>query len=86
MDFMVGLPRTQARFDAIWAMVMVGLPRTQARLNTASLKRLAKWYIKEIFQLHGVSALIVSNRDPSFTSQFWKALQKAMGIPSRILL
>jgi len=32
-----------------------------------------------IVRLHGVPMEIMSDRDPRFTSTFWKALQEAMG-------
>ena len=35
-----------------------------------SMDRLAKLYVDEIVQLHGVSLSIVSDRDPRFTSRF----------------
>ena len=31
-------------------------------------------YLKEISWLHGITKTIVSNRDPKFTSNFWKGL------------
>ena len=41
---------------------------------------MAEIYIREIVKLHGVSLSIVSNRDPRFTSRFWKSLQEALGL------
>ena len=36
--------------------------------------QLAKIYLKEIYRLHGLSRCIVCDRDPRFTSIFWKSL------------
>ena len=44
-----------------------------------SMDRLAELYVNEIVRLHGVSLSIVSDRDPRFTSRFWKELQSALG-------
>ncbi|KAA3461447.1 reverse transcriptase [Gossypium australe] len=44
-----------------------------------SLDKLAEFYISQIVRLHGVPVSIVSDRDPRFTSRFWKKLQDALG-------
>ncbi|KAA3473738.1 DNA/RNA polymerases superfamily protein [Gossypium australe] len=44
-----------------------------------SLQKLAKLYVAEIVRLHGVPVSIISDRDPRFTSRFWKALHQALG-------
>nr|GFC45807.1 putative nucleotidyltransferase, ribonuclease H [Tanacetum cinerariifolium] len=36
-------------------------------------------FIQEIVRLHGTPTSILSDRDPRFTSRFWKGLQKAWG-------
>ncbi|KAG8498857.1 hypothetical protein CXB51_005229 [Gossypium anomalum] len=44
-----------------------------------SLDKLAEMYIVEIVRLHRVPTSIISDRDPRFTSRFWKKLQEALG-------
>ena len=46
---------------------------------TFVLEELCQLYIREIVRLHGVLVSIVSDRDPRFTTHFWKSFQKAMG-------
>ena len=81
MDFMTGLPRTQRQHDAIWVIVN-RLTKSGHFLQVNvedSLEKLAKLYVDEIVRLHGVLVLIVSDRDPRFTSRFWPSLQAASG-------
>ncbi|XP_061367196.1 uncharacterized protein LOC133310303 [Gastrolobium bilobum] len=86
MDFVVGFPRTQARFDSIWVIVnrltkfAHFLP---VRVNF-SMEKLAKLYVDEIVRLHGIPVSIVSDRDPKFISRFWGALQQAFGTQLRL--
>nr|GFC51808.1 retrotransposon protein, putative, Ty3-gypsy subclass [Tanacetum cinerariifolium] len=43
------------------------------------VSKLAKTFQHEIVRLHDTPSAIVSDRDPRFTSRFWKGLQKAWG-------
>ncbi|GJS03975.1 retrotransposon protein, putative, ty3-gypsy subclass [Tanacetum coccineum] len=43
------------------------------------ISKLAEIFQQEIVRLHGTPTSIVSDRDPKFTSRFWKGLQKAWG-------
>nr|GFC18358.1 putative reverse transcriptase domain-containing protein [Tanacetum cinerariifolium] len=81
MDFVTGLPRTQRRHDAIW-VVVDHLTKSAHFLSIRkdySVSRLADIFQQEIVRLHGTPSAIVSDRDPRFTSCFWKGLQKAWG-------
>ena len=40
---------------------------------------IADIFMKEIFRLHGVPKVIISDRDTKFTGNFWKALFKFLG-------
>ena len=81
MDFMVGLPRTRARFDAIWVRVdrLTKSAHFLPIRNNFSLDRLVDLYISEIVRLHGIPVSIVLDRNPRFTSRFWPKLQKVLG-------
>ena len=70
MNFMVGLPRTRAGYDAIWVIVdrLTKSTHFLPIRNNFSLDRLAKLYISEIVKHHGVHISIVLDRDPRFTS------------------
>nr|GEX93424.1 hypothetical protein [Tanacetum cinerariifolium] len=42
------------------------------------MDRLASLYLNEIVARHGVSILIISNRDSRFTSRFWQSMQETL--------
>ena len=54
MDFVVGLPRTRAGFDAIWVIVdrLTKSAHFLPIRNKFSLDRLVELYINEIVRLH----------------------------------
>nr|GFA19218.1 reverse transcriptase domain-containing protein [Tanacetum cinerariifolium] len=43
------------------------------------MDKLARIYLKEVVTRHGTPVLIISDRDPRFTSNFWRSLQNALG-------
>ena len=81
MDFVTHLQRTPQGHDAVWVIVD-RLTKSAHFLTvrmTFTLERFCRLYIREIVRLHGVLVSIVSDRDPRFTTHFWKSFQKAMG-------
>ena len=76
MDFVVGLPRCQSGYDTIWVIVdrLTKSAHFLPMKNSDSIEKLAELYVKENVRLHGTPILIVSNRDPRFTSRFWPSL------------
>ncbi|GJS30672.1 retrotransposon protein, putative, ty3-gypsy subclass [Tanacetum coccineum] len=71
----------EKRHDAIW-VVVDRLTKSAHFLpirKNYGISKLAEIFRQEIVRLHGTPTSIVSDRDPKFTSHFWKGLQKAWG-------
>ena len=81
MDFVTHLLRTPRRHDVVWVIVdrLTKSAYFLAVRMTFTLEEFCRLYIREIIRLHGVQVSIVSDRDPRFTTHFWKSFQKAMG-------
>src|SRR5215208_1040389 len=81
MDLIVTLPKTKAGFDAIVVFVdqLSKMVHFAPVKTTITAPELAKVFFDNVFKLHGMPRVIVSDRDPKFTSLFWKALFKCMG-------
>nr|GEX00916.1 putative reverse transcriptase domain-containing protein [Tanacetum cinerariifolium] len=47
--------------------------------ETDPMDKLARIYLKEVVTRHGIPVSIISDRDPRFTSNFWRSLQNALG-------
>ena len=72
MDFIVQLPRTARGHDSIWVIVDYLSKRAHfipTRTNINS-RQLAQLFIENIFRLHGLPQIIVSDRDPKFIQSF----------------
>ncbi|KAG8489111.1 hypothetical protein CXB51_017135 [Gossypium anomalum] len=81
MDFVSGLPLTPSKKDSVWVIVdrLTKSAHFIPVRTDYSLQRLAKLYVAEIVRLHGVPVSIISDRDPRFTSRFWRKLHEALG-------
>jgi transposase InsO family protein len=80
MDFIVGLPHTQARYDSIWVIVdrLTKVDHFIPVKTTYSGAKLAELHMSRIMCLHGVPKKIVSDRGSQFTSKFWEKLRESM--------
>jgi hypothetical protein len=73
MDFIVGLPNSNNR-----SIIMVVIDRLSKFAHFFSLQHpfttstVAQIFMDHIFKLHVMPHSIVSDRDPTFTSNFWK--------------
>ncbi|WJX89049.1 hypothetical protein P8452_71073 [Trifolium repens] len=67
--------------DSIWVIVdrLTKSAHFIPVKSTYKAPQYAAIFMEQIVRLHGVPLSIVSDRDPIFTSRFWKAFQNAMG-------
>ena len=81
MDFVTHLPWMPRRNDAVWVIVdwLTKSAHFLAVWMTFTLEEFSQLYIREVIRLHGLPVSIMSNRDPIFTTHFWKSFQKAIG-------
>ena len=81
MDFVVKLPMTARKHDAI--TVFVDKVSKQVHFapsrTTDTATDVANCFFSNIFRLHGLPLTIVSDRDTKFTSTFWRRLQERLG-------
>ncbi|GKB23908.1 putative reverse transcriptase domain-containing protein [Tanacetum coccineum] len=75
------LPKSSQGYDTIWVVVdrltksVIFVPMRK----TDPMEKLARMYLKEVVTRHGIPVSIICDRDPRFTSNFWRSLQKALG-------
>ncbi|GJV22198.1 putative reverse transcriptase domain-containing protein [Tanacetum coccineum] len=81
IDFVTKLPRTQSGNDTIWVIVdrLTKSTHFLPMMETDLMDKLARLYLKEVVTRHGIPDSIICDRDPRFTSNFWRSFQKAMG-------
>ncbi|GJV09545.1 putative reverse transcriptase domain-containing protein [Tanacetum coccineum] len=77
----IKLPRTSSGYDTIWVIIYC-LTKSAHFLpirENDSMDKLARLYMKEVVTRHGILVSIICDRGGRFTSNFWKAFQKALG-------
>ena len=82
MDFVFKIPPTVQRHDDIWVVVdrLTKSTHFLPIYEKFSPRKLAELFMNHIVSLHGVLVSIISDRDPRFTSRFWKRLMKELGV------
>ncbi|KAJ9515361.1 hypothetical protein QJQ45_006622 [Haematococcus lacustris] len=81
LDLITQLPNTTAGHDAIAVFVdkLTKMIHAVPTTTTVTASTLARLFFDNVFRLHGLPKVIVSDRDPRFTSIFWQELFKLTG-------
>lgn len=81
MDFIVGLPMSSHRHDAILVIVdtLTKVSHFSPMRITFTARDIAQVFLWDIVRLHGVPRKIISDKDSLFTFSFWRELQSALG-------
>ena len=78
----MGLPKTERQHDATFTFVdrvtkRVDVTPTKSTIDAEGAARL---YVNDVFAYHGLSKSIFSDRDPRFTSAFFKEVFSLLGV------
>jgi hypothetical protein len=80
MDFIVGLPESSNK-----SIIMVVIDHLSKYAHLCALQHpfttstVAQLFMDQVFKLHGMPHFIVSDRDPTFTNNFWQEQLKLQG-------
>ena len=82
LDFIVQLPVTSTEYDAILTVTdaFTKWIRTVPGRTDWDARDWAEAYFEQVYAHTGLPAVMISDRDPKFTSSFWNSLTKRMGI------
>ena len=81
MDLITQLPRSKLGNDAIVVFVdkLTKMVHYVATTTNVTAPQLATLFMREVVRLHGVPESILSDRDPRFTANFWRAFWSQLG-------
>ncbi|KAJ4814811.1 polyprotein [Rhynchospora pubera] len=81
MDFITNLPKSEGK-----TVVLVVVDRFTKYAHFLGLhhpytaKEVAQLFLNQIYKLHGLPLTIITDRDPLFTSKFWKCIMEGLGV------
>ncbi|GJP57580.1 hypothetical protein CLOP_g20993, partial [Closterium sp. NIES-67] len=81
LDFITDLPKIRDGHTAILVFVdrLTNMVHFVATTTDVSAERYAKLFVEHVFRLHGLPRVLVSDRDPRFTSRFWHKVTRTLG-------
>ena len=85
MDFIMDLPKSSTGNDAIMVLVdkLTKYVHLVPVVKTCSAEDVSRYFIQHIYQYHGCPRILISDRDPRFTSKFWKSFCQRLGMDPR---
>ncbi|GJP73658.1 hypothetical protein CLOP_g4353, partial [Closterium sp. NIES-67] len=81
LDFITGLPPTTSGHDAILVAIdkFSKMGHFIPTHTTARPEETSQLFVRYIISQHGIPTTLISDRDPKFTSKFWKELMSLLG-------
>jgi transposase InsO family protein len=82
MDFLGPLPKSKNGNETILVVMdrLMKMAHFIPTIRKYTSEIVANLFVKYIFRYHGLPESIVSDQDSKFTSHFWQALQKELGV------
>ncbi|CAI7770301.1 unnamed protein product [Closterium sp. NIES-53] len=81
LDFIADLRRTRDGYTAILVFVdrLTKMVHFVPTTTDVSAEDTARLFVTHVFRLHGLPRVLVSDRDPRFTSRFWREVTETLG-------
>ncbi|GJP80144.1 hypothetical protein CLOP_g10370 [Closterium sp. NIES-67] len=81
LDFITGLPTTISGHDAILVVIdkFFRMGHFIPTDTAAHIEETTQLFVRCIVSQHGIPTILISDRDPKFTSKFWKELMSLLG-------